>query len=61
VLSATLLADVFGVDALVVPHPELPCPMIVARGPIERTEGQRSSKPPSLPAPAGRNLQGGVP
>lgn len=35
VLSSELLAEVFGVDALVVPHPELPCPLVVSRGPIE--------------------------
>lgn len=42
VLSAELLADVFEVDALVVPHPELSCPMVVARGPLER-------RPPTSP------------
>lgn len=36
ILSPTLLADVFNVDALVVPHPELSCPMVVTRGPLER-------------------------
>ena len=36
VLSRDLLADVFALDALVVPHPELSCPLIVPRGPIER-------------------------
>jgi iron complex transport system ATP-binding protein len=37
ILSAALLAEVFEVDALVVPHPELPHPIIVTRGPLERT------------------------
>ncbi len=34
VLSPALLADVFDVDALVVPHPELACPLVVSRGPL---------------------------
>ncbi|MDB4942391.1 MAG: Heme transporter, ATPase component HmuV [Labilithrix sp.] len=33
VLSPELLAGVFGVSALVVPHPELPCPLVIPRGP----------------------------
>jgi len=36
VLSRELLSEVFDLDALVVPHPELSCPLIVPRGPIER-------------------------
>jgi len=35
ILSPELLADVFGVDALVVPHPELSCPLVIPRGPID--------------------------
>jgi iron complex transport system ATP-binding protein len=33
-LSPALLADVFGMAALVVPHPELDCPLVVPRGPL---------------------------
>lgn len=38
-------ADEFDVDALVVPHPELSCPMIVTRGPLDR--GVPVSLPPA--------------
>jgi iron complex transport system ATP-binding protein len=34
ILSATLLAEVFEVDALVIPHPELSYPIIATRGPL---------------------------
>ena len=37
VLSGELLSEVFDLDALVVPHPELSCPLIVARGPIVKS------------------------
>ena len=36
VLTPALLADVFRVRACVVPHPELPCPLIVPIGPAAR-------------------------
>jgi iron complex transport system ATP-binding protein len=58
ILSPSLLADVFGVDALVVPHPELSCPMVVTRGPLERRPEQLSFQRPSSPATSD-GLQGG--
>ena len=39
VLGPSLLEDVFELDARVVPHPELPCPLVVARGPARFTAG----------------------
>lgn len=38
VLSQEILAEVFEIEALVVPHPELPCPLVISRG--------RTRKPP---------------
>ena len=40
-ITPALLADVFEVDALVVPHPELSCPLVVPKGP-------RSNRPSSM-------------
>lgn len=37
VLRVELLADVFDVDGLVVRHPELDCPLVIPRGPLDRT------------------------
>ncbi len=59
VLSPALLAEVFEVDALVVPHPELDCPMVVTRGPLERKLDVLSSDQPSR-AIASDTLQGGL-
>lgn len=56
ILSPALLEDVFDVDAVVVPHPELPCPMVVARGPRERTD--RPSSDHASPAVARDTFQG---
>ena len=42
VLSPELLAEVFEVDALVVPHPELACPLVISRG---RTRRPLESRP----------------
>lgn len=58
VLSPALLADVFNVDALVVPHPELSCPMVVARGPLERKTEQLSLQT-LAPKTSNDSLQGG--
>ncbi len=60
ILSPELLADVFDVDALVVPHPELSCPLVIPRGPIDRrAEPHRIT--PSLSATSGDNLEGELP
>ena len=59
VLSPELVADVFELDALVVPHPELPCPMVVARGPLPRATPQLSSPTPSS-AGASAGIRGGL-
>lgn len=62
VLSTKLLAEVFAVDALVVPQPELSCPMVVIRGPVERSA--RSTEPFAFPStvstPVNDSLQGGL-
>ncbi|MBX3204508.1 MAG: heme ABC transporter ATP-binding protein [Labilithrix sp.] len=60
VLSPRLLADVFEVDALVVPHPELSCPMVVTRGPLERKADSPSLSSPAS-TPSNESLQGGLP
>jgi len=42
-LTPELLREVFAIDALVVPHPELPCPLVVSRGRTERIGSRRST------------------
>ena len=57
VLSPALLAEVFDVDALVVPHPELSCPMVITRGPLAR---ERDASTGSVLSHPNEQFQGGL-
>lgn len=60
VLCTALLAEVFHVDALVVPHPELACSMVLTRGPLERKSQGLSPQSQNATMEAG-GLQRGFP
>ena len=51
VISSKLLAEVFEVDALVVPHPELACPLVVSRGPLGKRSDLRRAVAGGLETP----------